>query len=111
MAEPRDVAVVLRRAADVIRVRGWHQGAYQGKDGCVCALGALNLAAGRLAHSDWFLYPDAGDAAEALRRHLRVNGLITDQSIDEWNDESCRTVDEVLDALEGAAKDVEAGNG
>ena len=99
---------VLRKAADEIRRRGWHQGAngsnFGDKPNCsVCAVGAIRatLSGGDPFDSvDFRLESALGDA-------VAVAASASD-SLHRWNDDPERTVEEVLDAFEKAAVAAEA---
>ena len=107
---------VLRTASAVIRERGWHQGTYfdeaEQAEGvpveqcAVCALAALNVAAGK--EPDAFLEGVAETAAQWLYLVLEPMGI---KSIHEWNDAGGRTADEVLEVFERAAELVQAPEG
>jgi hypothetical protein len=99
---------VLRKAADEIRRRGWHQGDY-GSDGVlyqscsVCALGAINAV---LYNGD----PFDGLLTQNSDRHRAVRMLeeIVGGRVHDWNDEGVSTVEEVLEKFEEAARAAEA---
>jgi len=96
---------VLRKAADEIRRRGWHQGAMGSslvdRESCsLCAAGALNVV---LGGDPWSYALIGSDASRAM---LDVTGA--SPLIEDWNDDPERTVDEVLDAFERAAVTAEA---
>lgn len=80
---------VLLDAANLIETRGWHQGSYESKDGCLCIFGAVHQAANH------------GDYEEAW--HLLWERTVTDSPID-WNDQPGRTKDEVLALLRETAE-------
>lgn len=92
-------AEVLRKAADVIRARGWRQHDYGEESGPVCAVGALNVAMGGDPWDDHGPYT----AEERLRQFLGWG-----DSVSRWNDARGRTVEEVIAALEKAASLAEA---
>jgi len=105
---------LLKRAADIITERGWTQGKYVSKDGCVCALGSVRLAAAEAAHivadieedpQDYFMrtrLPDdirkAWNAAETT-----LEGLSPYCNVVLWNDEAGRSAEEVQSLLRRAA--------
>lgn len=110
--EIAEAADLLDRAADVILEHGWHQGGLwpchtspdwaQGKP--VCAVGALCVA------MDWtalqqttFLadHPRYVRALDALMKRLRFSNYL---DITIWNDQDCRTGEQVTDALRDSAK-------
>lgn len=100
---------LLRKAADEIRRRGWHQGTYAAEGGtlescAVCSLGAISAAAlgSPVAFADDRSTPATDRAILRLAQAVagpRAYGLHT---VD-WNDAEGRTVEEVLDAFERAA--------
>ena len=107
------IADVLNEAARIIRRNGWHQGFYYDRsqnaygtrfDQCrVCARGAINLAVAPPDSED--LRRQAIYAVAAVERWLDTNRPQDDTySLAAWNDEAGRTVDEVLAALEYAAR-------
>lgn len=108
MSTERTVADVLDGAAAVIRRNGWHQGAFSAfssgrklAERPVCAMGAINIVTcGRPDQSGYGEEHTLSSAAySALERHLGI-----DHSAGAWNDNPDRTVEEVLAALEGAAR-------
>lgn len=87
-------AFILRQAAGIIRERGWCQGKLFDGIKC-CVAGAMGQVS------------PVGDVEE----HWKARKILTDQigpSWGEWNDVPSRTVDEVLEMLERAAKMAEA---
>ena len=90
---------VLRKAARILRRRGWCRNTF-GKNGRLCALGAINVAAG-FPHNDWEVCMTAslaGRAAQKLRRSVGVLQLSM------WNDDPKRTGREVVAAMQRAGK-------
>lgn len=95
---------VLRKAADEIRRRGWYQGDYGSDEtsyrSCkVCALGAVNAA---FFDGDPFVGILMGDWTR--RRAITLLEEVVGGNVGVWNDQSARTVEEVLDAFEKAAE-------
>jgi hypothetical protein len=91
---------VLRKAADEIRRRGWHQGDYKNEaTGAVCAYGALNIAESGSPYSGGQSFRSRGYLLRVVKPRL---GLAT------WNDDPRRTKDEVLENFEEAAVAAEA---
>lgn len=82
---------VLRRAGDLIRERGWHQGSWDNSEGAVCAWQAVKLAAGGDTNAE------TNAVATLLDRIRREFG--DEGSVSGWNDRQGRTVDEVLRVL------------
>jgi hypothetical protein len=107
-------AEILDKAADVIVVRGWHQGGYvpAGVDTrtCqVCVLGALHVAAGEAPDSSY--HDSIEEAAEAFAEHL---GLFLDEVDEfddpiaatignEWNDKTATSAEQVITELRTCA--------
>ena len=62
----------LSRAKELLGERGWSKGQYVDGDGCLCALGAIYVAAGELAsapldkYAPYYAPGDAGDQASKL---------------------------------------------
>lgn len=101
-----ELAVVYRRAAQIVQGRGHTKEVYQRESGEVCTVGALVLASG--------MDPDdyegqATTAVEFFSSRLWV--AIGDQDpverIAEWNDKPERTPAEVVAELIGAARAIE----
>lgn len=107
-------ASILRQAAMHIRVRGHCRGRYEQRpeDGYgVCLFGAMNLAlAGSpSAHGRAFDHPAYEPACKALRSALDLREVVGETvGIVAWNDRSCRTSNDAVDALERAAEIAEA---
>jgi len=115
---------LLKRAADVIDKRGWHQGGYTNDTGCVCTLGALRVAAagvpddapywdvqsaaldlpGRFDDPD---HDEVDRAAVALEDYFGRHNILG-WDVADWNDNPERTKDEVTAALRAAAEEVES---
>jgi hypothetical protein len=87
---------VLRKAANVIRERGWCQGVYEKEDGRCCALGAVNVID---AQSD--------DPSPAYIGVEELRLTIGTGAVARWNDEPNRTEAEVITALEATAARLE----
>ena len=90
---------VLLDAAQYIREHGWCQNTVSTKDGRVCAVGAIGAAYEAAFH-------DKGcgiaiTAMEHLDRHLSISGP---WSIPKWNDAPGRTAEDVVAAMEEAAR-------
>jgi len=109
-------AEILDKAADVIVVRGWHQGGYV-PDGVdtrtcrVCVLGALHVAAGEAPDSSY--HDSIEEAVEAFAEHLglRINEQapeLGDDPIAEiignvWNDREAESAEQVIAELRACA--------
>jgi hypothetical protein len=97
---------IFAQAADVIERRGWHKLDYmpQGADPeicAVCVLGAMNVVVTG--------NPRRGDArascASRFGDWLRATGRLRKRGrIAEWNDQICKSADEVSAALRAAAQ-------
>lgn len=91
----------LIAAAKVMRERGLCQGAYEwGVNGPVCTIGAI-----RIAIQGFSGLPTKTEAAARMHAAIarvmrRVGGFVPG-----WNDITGRTADEVIAALEGAARE------
>ena len=86
---------VRRRAAEIIRERGWCQGLYSNEDGQVCMVGALYVASGLPPHGQLNHLPT--DSAARSMGYENCDEAIS------WNDAPDRTVDQVLALLAGEA--------
>ncbi|MFE9372310.1 hypothetical protein ACFYM2_21420 [Streptomyces sp. NPDC006711] len=120
MTDPQ-LAAVYRKAANIIRENGHHQGAYL--DGTllltrtrqtvpVDATGALSLVitGAPVPPADLIDCPQLyQDAVAFLSRRIRSAIVDTDpeERIADWNDEPERTADEVIAALESVARDID----
>lgn len=99
---------LLRKAADEIRRRGWHQGDY-GSDYsvpetcAVCSVGAISAAT---SGSPWLPTSTSGNQALCI-----LTDAINLEDVVPWNDAEGRTVEEVLDAFERAAVAAEGEGG
>lgn len=103
---------LLNRAAALLDERGWYQGSWTGNDGCLCAWGALNVAAAEAsgeAPSDEDPKPpddeftDASLYAAYQRAVRKFESVIRTYDIACWNDSPERTKDEVQAMLRRAA--------
>lgn len=93
--EGDEVCRVLRRAADVMRERGWGQGRMFAYDGTVCFWGAVRLASG-LGEDE-----TVTGIPQPVRRELESRREY--HAWADWNDAPGRTQAEVITALESAA--------
>src|SRR5689334_4049563 len=105
-------AQVAKRAAEIIRDRGWHQGNMEYK-GRVCAARALILAGREFGDSEDITAASAGHYRDGLRwtrerldehHDLRQRARPYTGShtyVTEWNDHADTTESEVLAILEG----------
>jgi hypothetical protein len=100
-----EVATILERARDYLLERGWCQGTTGVTDGPRCLVGAVSQVAtdyvmARQGERNFGLicYP-----MEALRVGL---GVRRPEQLPRWNDAPDRTLDDVVDLLERAAKGV-----
>jgi len=85
-----EVGKILLEAADYIEQHGWCQKVYQNGLGNACIMGAL-LRVARTTSGD-------GKIMSRLRKYLGVT------SLENWNDASGRTKEQVVAALRGAAR-------
>lgn len=79
----------LKAAAALIRTHGWCQGAYRGKKGSYCLLGAVDMIVD--------LNGEEKTYDVLFERAMKKLGT---QFVTRWNDKPGRTMDEVLDFLE-----------
>jgi hypothetical protein len=91
-------AATLRRAAQIVRERGWTQGRYEEEDGRMCVEGAMSLAHGYQAPAG---NCDVVADLFALRQ-------VTLENVVDWNDAPERTAEDVIAALEAAADRLDA---
>lgn len=82
---------VLRKAGDVLRERGWHQGQFESPCGAVCVFGAVNVA----------ITSDPGDGSLS-REPVDMIRRILKRWPPNWNDAPGRTAAEVLATLDAA---------
>lgn len=106
---------ILSRAADLIDERGWTQGDYVSEDGCVCALGAINVAAAEaagveIAPDDYLflaLYRAGGGYYQAARAAEELAGAqVAGQAPDGivyYNDQVASLATQVVAVLRAAA--------
>lgn len=103
-----ETAAVLDEAANVIRRNGWHQGEYfraeEGKKPENCPVditGAINIA----LHTG---HPARGEGRRNRLGTWEVAAIVNNHldvvDVSEWNDEPDRTAEEVIAALESAAR-------
>jgi hypothetical protein len=88
-------ADVLRKAKQVLIERGWTQGRYENKNGCVCAVGAINVVVHGAAAN--FNGSVPGFYARGALRE--ANG---DRPVTDLNDHVWQTEDDVLAAFDRA---------
>ena len=96
---------VLLRAAEIVRERGLAKWQLEDTDGRVCIHGAIRIAAyGHSAGAG--IGPEEIESCQALCKYLRQTDAkgIHGYGAAEWNNEPGRTADEVIAALEGAAR-------
>lgn len=82
---------ILKRAGDIIRGRGWHQGSWNDERGAVCALAAIRLATGGDSSAE-------ADAVTVLLERIRSDLGHDSLSVPGWND-SRRSASQVLALL------------
>lgn len=94
--------LVLERAANIIKQRGWCQGAFTDSYGRVCAVGALRLAAGGSITTGLTSIQIEVVLAAAIRLLKLVDAGETNLAW--WNDISGRTKEAVITAMQCAAR-------
>lgn len=103
---------VLDMAADVVGMRGLHKGDFHDESsGCVCAAGAIRIAAGGVPFESC---QDAAAAEKAFASCLAAHGLARPghcpvEVISIWNDAEHRTAREVIATLRAAAGEIRSG--
>lgn len=90
------VANLCDDAANYIDTHGWIQGDYKDLTGAVCTLGAMKAVAGDIGD----LVEPVVSAHRAVSKHLGFAGGL---HVADWNDETGRTVDEVVQVLRDVA--------
>lgn len=105
---------LLTRAADIITERGWAQGDYISDTGCVCALGAIYLAAGEAAGIEVDLHELAISAdlpVEVAMAARAAEDLAAERVVDQapdgiayYNDQHAASAAEVVAVLRAAAE-------
>lgn len=89
---------ILLRAAELIGERGWAQGALaDAETGGLCLRGAMKLASNEAHVPTMFV-------AMAFNQWLLANEGTAD--VPGWNDEPCRSAEDVVLALKRSASDV-----
>ena len=114
MPTEQEIRDVAKRAAEVLRQRGWHQGDYFDTDeadhdedgihytgGPVCMLGALNVAARPREHNPARDMPE--DLYEVINPRLLTLIGAEYADVPDYNDRAARTADEVIAVLERVA--------
>lgn len=101
--EPRH----YREAARVVR-EGWCQGAYDDEEGCHCVMGALHVGFGLSLSETTKADEDAMSAPLAASLRLRLRGT-PKRAVVSWNDAPGRTAEDVAEALERCAEELERG--
>ena len=103
-------AELLEQAAEKVRA-GWCQGISSNDRGQLCADGAMTQMSGLdgLTVKEWLTTPDYKvfeAASAALLNHVREKYDKPYTFIPEWNDESERTQEQVVEAMLQTAKDL-----
>lgn len=96
---------VLRKAADVLRRRGWLQNILYKNDpkkGPVCLVGALHAAVNDDGNADWPFSSSPGRAMVDDIRNNLTNRLRVDPA--HWNNAEGRSKTEVIGLLKGIAR-------
>jgi hypothetical protein len=94
------VGRVLWSAADYMDEHGWYGHGALGPKGEVCMVSAISKAYG----VEQIFGPVRDEAYERVRKHLGVRGIVN------WNDEVCRSKEQAVAALRGAALQEENKN-
>ncbi len=97
---------ILLRAADIVRERGLAKHRLEDDFGHVCIHGAIRIAACGHSNGSGGIGPKEIESCQALCDYLRQTGVenVYGYGAAEWNNEPGRTADEVIAALEGAAR-------
>ncbi|MGW1997210.1 DUF6197 family protein [Embleya sp. NPDC001921] len=117
MTTPTDLPSAYRRAIEVIRTNGWHQGGFYGasvaprpSDCPVCMAGALRVAVtGDPIQSQGSVLLDKAERFLADRLVSGRPYVEPVSAIGVWNDRPWQTAEQVLAALESAAVAAESG--
>lgn len=92
------VSTILNRAADEVEKRGKSRGAIINRNGNVCALGALRIAAGAIvgesygvteilsSRMDWGVYNEAYRALDGYLMEKKFYGNSAVDGVADWND-------------------------
>jgi hypothetical protein len=104
------MALVFRRAAQILQARGHGKGMYEWPTGEVCAVGALLAAEDRKPSLGVDPFGDVPETVRILSDRLWVPIDDKDpvERVAEWNDAPSRTQAEVVAELLSAARDIEA---
>lgn len=91
---------IIRESKCILFERGWCKEALENERGEVCALGAINVAAtGMACLSSLGHYP-----RDVVAAKQSLSSAISEPLIYRWNNDSERTFDEVIEALDRAEK-------
>lgn len=106
---------VLKKAADILRERGWTQGNMTNDRGCCCVTAAICIAAG-MDISEWhskdfdeWVNESTTLFAEALPYRVGLSESSPVWKIVRWNDSDLRTQDDVISTLERVSAQLEGG--
>jgi hypothetical protein len=94
---------VLLTAASIVRTRGLAKNTQEDEEGRVCIHGAISIA----LHGDILGGESHCEAGMRLCNYLAARGVPELRGMDGaayWNNEPARTAEEVIAALEGAAR-------
>ncbi|MDP7733687.1 DUF6197 family protein [Mycobacterium paragordonae] len=109
-----DILEILKNAKIELKNRGWGQGDLMKPNGNVCLLGAIGLASGNVEaveQEDHGVFEGEGPAAAAALVVAQALGFRSDDAwftpepcevVYNYNDETGRTEDDVLEALDKA---------
>ncbi len=97
---------VLFRAAEIVRERGLAKNHLRDGLGRVCVHGAIQVVIDGNTYPDHRMGPLEIESCQALCNYLQQTGAegIVAYGAAHWNNEPSRTADEVIAALEGAAR-------
>lgn len=100
MTDDLEPAAVYRRAATLLRDRGWTRHEYETPEGFLCIVGAVNVAAG---------LPAFAGSSEPDDLSNSLCGPLDDKlgiPVAIWNDDHCESRDDAIALLEEMAAEV-----
>lgn len=93
-------ADILDRAAQIIEIRGWTQGAAMNEQGNVCSVGAMDLVQDEGSCTFSELVKAIADFGQYM---FDCDGSVASAKIAKWNDEYHRTQEDVVTAMRTCA--------